>query len=140
MASNTLSVDPRCINPLVCCSPEDLARFPKDSLHRVAITLELMSELIGNYNGQSELLESEDNRFAMSMQLSGAAQVLEAVGEALQIRAPKKHENEVIVEFSAEELEKLTIIAGREEQSIHDVIVGIVVNALRQFNPDKRPK
>jgi hypothetical protein len=139
MASNTLSVDPRCITPLIC-SPENLSRFPKDSLHRVAITLELLSELIGNHNGESDLLESEDKRFALSMQLTSAAQVLEAVGDSLQIREPKKRHNEVIVKFSAEELEKLTIIAGREEQSIHDLIVGVVMNALRQFNPDKKPK
>lgn len=137
MASNTLSVDPRVITPLIC-SPEDPARFPKDSLHRVAITLELLSELIGNYNGQSELLESEDHRFAMSMQLSGAAQVLEVVGEALQIRKPMTRKNEVIIEFASDELEKLSAIAERDGKSVGDTVQGIVIDALTAFDPSRR--
>ncbi len=139
MASNTLSVDPRCITPLLC-SPEDLSRFPRDSLHRVAITLELLSELLGNFNGQSDLLELEDHRFALSMQLSSAAQVLEAVGEALQIRKPMARANEVIIEFASDELEKLAILAGRDGKSVGDTVQGIVIESLRAFDPGRRNK
>ncbi len=137
MASNTLSVDPRIITPLIC-SHDDLSRFPRDSLHRVAITLELLSELLGNHNGESDLLGSDDHRFALSAQLSSAAGVLEALGEALQIRRPMKRENEVIIEFASDELEKLTILAARKRQSVHDTIQGIVIESLRAFDPSKR--
>ncbi len=139
MASKTLSVDLRCINPLICYS-SDLSRFPKDSILRVAMLLDLLSDFIGHHNGECDLLESENNRFALSAQLSGAAQVLEVVVESFQIRKTARRENEVVLEFSAEELEKLTLVAGRQEQSIHDVIVGIVTDKLQAFNPDKRPQ
>ena len=139
MTSNTLSVDPRIVTPLVC-NAEDLSCFPKDTLHRVAITLELLSELLGNHNGESDLLGSDGHRFALSAQLSSAAGVLEALGEALQIRKPMKRGNEVMVEFSAEELEKLTILAARKQQSVHDTIQQLVIESLRAFSPDRRPK
>ena len=48
--------DPRTVSPLACCdSAGDLSTHPKDSLHRVAITLELLSDLIGNGKGESQL-------------------------------------------------------------------------------------
>lgn len=137
MSGNTLSVDPRIVTPLACF-PGDLSRYPKDTLHRVAITLELLGELLGNYNGETDLLGSDDHRFALSAQLSNAAGVLEALGEVLQIRTPMKRGNEVMVEFSAEELEKLTIIAARKDQSIQDVILDIVADALLTFDPGRR--
>lgn len=140
MASNPPAFDPRIVTPLVCDAEGGLLRFPKDTLHRISITLNLLSELLGNYDGDGNLLESENNRFALSMQLSGMAGVLEAVGDALQIRTPKAGENEIALRFSHEELEKLTLLAGRKEQSIHDVIVGIVTDKLQAFNPDRRPQ
>lgn len=41
--------------------------------------------------------------------------------------------NEVIVERA-----KLTILAARKQQSIHDTIQGIVIESLRAFDPSKR--
>ena len=131
--------DPRTVSPLACCdSAGDLSTHPKDSLHRVAITLELLSDLIGNGKGESDFLAYEDSRFALSLQLSGMAQVLEAVGDAIQIRKPSMRGNEVIAEFSTEELNKLTIIAARKQTSIQDAIQGIVIDALTAFVPDRR--
>lgn len=140
MASNPLSVDPRLVTNLVCDAEGGLSRFPKDSLHRVSITLELLSELLGNYDGDGNLLESDDHRYALSLQLSGMASTLDALGDAIQIRKPTLGENEVALRFSHEELEKLTLLAGRKEKSIHDVIVGIVTDKLQAFNPDRRPQ
>lgn len=136
--SNTLSVDPRIISTLVCDAESGLSRFPRDTLHRVSITLECLSELLGNYNGEGDLLGSENNRFAISMQLSGAAGVLNAVGDALQIRTPKAGENEVVLRFSHEELEKLTLLAARREQSVEGVILSIIADKLQAFDPSTR--
>ncbi len=138
MASNALSVDPRIISTLACAADGGLSRFPKDTLHRASITLDLLSELLGNYNGEGDLLESENNRFALSLQLSGMAGVLDAVGDALQIRTPKTGENEIALRFSHEELEKLTVLACRKEQSVEGVILSIVSDALQVFDPSKR--
>ncbi len=137
MSGNTISVDPRIVTPLACF-PGDLSRYPKDTLHRVAITLDLLSELLGNYNGEADLLGSDDHRFALSAQLSNVAGVLEALGEVLQIRTPMKRENEVIIEFASDELEKLTILAARKQKSIHDTIQGIVIESLRACDPGRR--
>lgn len=49
-----------------------------------------------------------------------------------------KRENEVIIEFASDELEKLTILAARKQQSVHDTIQGIVIESLRAFDPSKR--
>ncbi|MER2531773.1 MAG: hypothetical protein ABTR54_09245 [Candidatus Competibacter sp.] len=138
MASNTLSVDPRIVTNLVCDASGGLSRFPKDTLHRVSITLEFLSELLGNYNGEGDLLESENNRFALSLQLSGMAGVLDAVGDALQIRTPKAGEDEIVLRFSQEELGQLTVLACRQEESIEGVILSIVSDALQVFDPSKR--
>ncbi len=138
MASNTLSVDPRIVTHLVCDAEGGLSRFPKDTLHRVSITLECLSELLGNYNGEGDLLESENNRFALSLQLSGMAGVLDAVGDALQIRTPKAGEDEIVLRFSQEELGQLTVLACRQEESIEGVILSIVSDALQVFDPSKR--
>ena len=84
MSINHSTFDPRIVSPMACCGPDgDLSTYPKDSLHRVAITLELLSDLIGDGKGERDFLAYEDSRFALSLQLSGAAQVLEAVGDAL---------------------------------------------------------
>jgi hypothetical protein len=136
--SNTLSVDPRIISTLVCDAESGLSRFPRDTLHRVSITLNFLSELLGN--GDGNLLESDDHRYAISLQLSGMASTLDALGDAIQIRKPTLGDGEVVLRFSREELEKLTLLAGRKEQSIHDVIVGIVTDKLQAFNPDRRPQ
>ena len=138
MSINHSTFDPRIVSVLACNSADGLAQFPKDSLHRVAITLELLSDLIGNYDGKGDVLEYEDSRFALSLQLSGAAQVIEAVGDAIQIRKPMMRGNEVVAEFSAEELNKLTIIAARKQTSIKDIIQEMVTNALTAFVPDRR--
>ena len=141
MANNTHSTfDSRIVSPLACCGPDgDLSSFPRDSLRRVSITLDLLSDLIGDSKGSRDFLAYEDSRFALSLQLSGMAQVLEAVGDALQIRKPMRRENEVIAEFSTEELNKLAIIAARKQTSIQDIIQEIVTNSLAAFSPDKRP-
>ena len=140
MADN-LSVDPRIVSPLACCGPDgDLSSFPRDSLRRVSITLDLLSDLVGDSKGQRDFLAYEDSRFALSLQLSGMAQLLEALGDAIQIRKPMRRENEVIVEFSTEELNKLTIIAARKRQSIQDAIQEMVTDSLATFSPDKRPR
>ena len=107
-------------------------------MHRVAITLDLLSDLIGDSKGERDCLAYEDSRFALSLQLSGMAQVLEAVGDAIQIRKPMMRGNEVVAEFSAEELNKLTIIAARKQTSIKDIIQEMVTNALTAFVPDRR--
>ncbi len=137
-SNHLFSVDPRIVTHLVCDAEGGLSRFPKDTLHRVSITLDLLSELLGNYSGEGDLLESENNRFALSMQLSGMAGVLEAVGDALQIRTPKAGENEIALRFSHEELEQLTVLACRQEESIEGVILSIVSDALQVFDPSKR--
>lgn len=124
---------------MACCGPDgDLSTYPKDSLHRVAITLDLLSDLIGDSKGTRDFLAYEDSRFALSLQLSGMAQVLEAVGDAIQIRKPMMRGNEVVAEFSAEELNKLTIIAARKQTSIKDIIQEIVTDSLAAFVPDRR--
>lgn len=138
MSNNTHAFDPRIVTHLVCDAEGGLSRFPKDTLHRVSITLECLSELLGNYNGEGDLLESENNRFALSLQLSGMAGVLDAVGDALQIRTPKTGENEIALRFSYEELEQLTVLACRQEESVEGVILSIVSDALRAFDPGKR--
>ena len=139
MSINHSTFDPRIVSPMACCGPDgDLSTYPKDSLHRVAITLDLLSDLIGDSKGERDCLAYEDSRFALSLQLSGAAQVLEAVGDALQIRKPMMRGNEVVAEFSAEELNKLTIIAARKQTSIKDIIQEMVTNALTAFVPDRR--
>ena len=139
MSINHSTFDPRIVSPMACCGPDgDLSTYPKDSLHRVAITLDLLSDLIGDSKGERDCLAYEDSRFALSLQLSGMAQVLEAVGDALQIRKPMMRGNEVVAEFSAEELNKLTIIAARKQTSIKDIIQEMVTNALTAFVPDRR--
>lgn len=139
MSINHSTFDPRIVSPMACCGPDgDLSTYPKDSLHRVAITLDLLSDLIGDSKGERDCLACEDSRFALSLQLSGMAQVLEAVGDALQIRKPSMRENEVMVEFSAEELSKLGIIAARKRQSVQDTIQEMVIDALAAFVPDRR--
>ena len=60
------------------------------------------------------------------------------MGDALQIRKPSMRENEVMVEFSAEELSKLGIIAARKRQSVQDTIQEMVIDALAAFVPDRR--
>ena len=139
MSINHSTFDPRIVSPMACCGPDgDLSTYPKDSLHRVAITLDLLSDLIGDSKGERDCLAYEDSRFALSLQLSGMAQVLEAVGDAIQIRKPMMRGNEVVAEFSAEELNKLTIIAARKQTSIKDIIQEMVTNALTAFVPDRR--
>ena len=141
MANNTFSVDPRIVSPLACCDAiGDLSSFPRDTLRRVSITLDLLSDLIGDSKGQRDFLAYEDSRFALSLQLSGMAQVLEAVGDAIQIRKPMMRGNEVVAEFSAEEMNKLAIIAARKQTSIQDIIQEIVTDSLATFSPDKRPR
>lgn len=49
-----------------------------------------------------------------------------------------KRENEVIIEFASDELEKLTILAARKQKSIHDTIQGIVIESLRACDPGRR--
>lgn len=139
MSINHSTFDPRIVSPMACCGPDgDLSTYPKDSLHRVAITLDLLSDLIGDSKGTRDFLAYEDSRFALSLQLSGMAQVLEAVGDAIQIRKPMMRGNEVVAEFSAEELNKLTIIAARKQTSIKDIIQEIVTDSLAAFVPDRR--
>ena len=139
MSINHSTFDPRIVSPMACCGPDgDLSTYPKDSLHRVAITLDLLSDLIGDSKGERDCLAYEDSRFALSLQLSGMAQVLEAVGDAIQIRKPMMRGNEVVAEFSAEELNKLTIIAARKQTSIKDIIQEIVTDSLAAFVPDRR--
>jgi hypothetical protein len=140
MASNTLSVDPRAINPLACAAEQGLDKFPRDSIHRVACTLNLFAQLIGNYNGQCELFSSDDYRFALSLQFEGMASLLDAVADDLIPRKPAIGSNEVIVELAEDELAKLTILAARKQQSIHDTIQSIVIESLRAFDPGRQNK
>lgn len=141
MASNTpITVDPRIINPLVCSPDDPLSRFPRDTLHRIAATLRLHADLIGT--SESDPFSSKNHRYAFAMILDGMAGVIEALVDADDLfpREPATGSNEVIIEFAADELEKLTLIAGRKGQSIHDAIQEIVIEALRAFSPDKKPR
>lgn len=86
MANSTLSVDTRIINPLVCNPDDDLTRWPADTLHRIAITLNLLSGFISDWPGTGSVLDSDNDRFAFAMQLDGMASVLSALADALTER------------------------------------------------------
>lgn len=90
MANSTLSVDLRIISPLVCNPDDDLNRWPVDTLHRVAITLNLLSSFISDWPGTGSVLNSENDRFAFAMQLDGMASVLSALGDALEQQKGKE--------------------------------------------------
>lgn len=139
MTSNTISVDPRIISPLVCNQGDELSRFPRDTLHRTAITLSLYAELIGNHNGESDPLGSEDHRFALSIQLSGMAALLEALADGLVLRKSALNPGEIPVSLDDDEHEKLKIIACRRGVSVAEVANKILSDWLGNFRPDKPP-
>lgn len=83
MAANLISVDPRCITPLFCNPEDTLATWPADTLHRASITLQLLANLLGGYSGEEPLLSSDNQRFAVYLQLRGIADLIGAVSDAL---------------------------------------------------------
>ena len=130
--------DPRLFNPLACHPEDGPGRFAVDTLHRCASALQLFGNLIGSHDGDGELFQEEDQRFAFHLQLNGIALTLRAVADGLNLRSPSKRSNEVIIEFSEIELDKLTILAGRAGKSVCEIIQEIVADSLRKFSPDNR--
>ncbi len=143
MASNTpISVDPRIINPLVCNPDTPLARFPADTLSDVACGLELFSNLIGNAIANSSLLHSENQRFALSLQLSGMASILEAVADSLKQEKPDPHPNKLLIEVSPEGLDVLREVAAMRrcavENLAHELIEGYANTLRAAFGPNRQ--
>ena len=136
MVSNTLSVDPRIVSPLVCCAGDGLSRFPRDSLNRISYTLDLFSELIGQHDGET-LLESENQRFALSLQLSGLAGLVSAISDALIDRKPALSQGEIPVTLDEEDLSKLEILAARRGLSVCAVAQSIIGDHLSGFRLDR---
>lgn len=131
--------DFRLANPLICNPQDGPGRFAVDTLHRAASTLQLFSSLIGgSHDGIDEVFADEDRTFAFCLQLDGIALTLRAVADGLNLRSPTKRSNEVIIEFSEMELDKLTILACRAGKSVCEIIQEIVADSLRQFSPDNR--
>ncbi|MDS4058644.1 MAG: hypothetical protein RKP73_08730 [Candidatus Contendobacter sp.] len=136
-SSETIAVDPRIITNLVCLEG-GLHKFPSETLHRLSVTLDFLSDLLENYDGGGNFLESKNSRFALSLQLSSISQVLGALMDAIQIREPKIRSGEIIISLSTEELEKLALLAVRARSSICEIVQNIVADSIREFAPDKR--
>lgn len=117
-APDPIPVDPRTISPLICQAQDGLARWPVDTLHRTAITLDLLSDLIGQHGGSADRVFSENQRFALSLQLSGMADVLAAVADGLGAQKITLHPDEIPIKLDREELGKLEILAMRYEASV----------------------
>lgn len=129
MASNTLSVDPRIINPLICSPEQGLARFARDSLNRVGYSLDLLSDLIGGSN-DSSLLESENSRFALSLHLTGLASTVAALSDALAERKITLHPYEIPITLELEERSKLEVLACQREVSVSAIAAGFIKERL----------
>lgn len=130
MASNTLSVDPRTITPLICCPEQGLARFARDSLNRVSYSLDLLSDLIGG-SDDSSLLESENSRFALSLHLTGLASTIAALSDAaLAERQVTLYPHEIPITLEREERDKLEKLACQREVSVADIAAGFVKERL----------
>ena len=68
----------------LACNPEDgLSTWAVDTLHRASITLHLLADLLGSYNGEQGLLTTDNQRFALYLQLSSLADLLAAVSDSL---------------------------------------------------------
>lgn len=129
MASNTLSVDPRTITPLICCPEQGLARFARDSLNRVSYSLDLLSDLIGG-SDDSSLLESENSKFALSLHLTGLASTVAALSDALAERQVTLYPHEIPIALEREERDKLEKLACQREVSVSAIASGFVKERL----------
>ena len=80
--------DYRLIHPLACHPEDGLNTWAVDTLHCVSITLHLLADLLvadllGGHNGESELLATNNQRFALYLQINGLGNLLAAVKDAL---------------------------------------------------------
>lgn len=126
MTTPHIPIDPRTVSPLLC-SPEDGAtRFPRDTLHRTAITLDLLSDLIGQYGGKDEAVFSANQRFAIALQLTGMADVLGAVADGLATAKVTLSPDEIPIRLDQEELEKLQLLASRHEASLSAIAASLI--------------
>ena len=141
MASNSISVDPRIVSPLICTAEDPLTRFPSDTIHRVACSLDLLGDFVGNYQADVTILESSDHRFGLALQLSGMASLLEAVADALAQEKSAHRPNELIIEFSPEELGELRKVASMRrcgvEDLVREVLAGYSGTLRAAFGPDR---
>lgn len=122
MASTKLNaVDLRIIHPLVCNPEDGLSHWPVDTLHRVSISLHFIASVMGGYSGEENPLGTDDQRFAFYLQLSGIADLIAAVKDALSEKKTTLHPDEVPVKLGEEEIAKLEILACRRRCSVATV-------------------
>jgi len=87
-------------------------------LYDVANGLNLFADLIGNAGPDSTLTQSQNHRFALLLQLTGMASVLEAVADALLKDKIGDDPRQVRVELSLEELGQLRTVADMGRRSV----------------------
>lgn len=127
MASRTpVSVDPRTVSPLLCYPDDGIARFPKDTLHRISITLDLLADLIGQHEGRSEAVFSGNQKFALALQLTGLSDLTAAVADGLYSAKETLNPDEIPVKLDREERDKLQKLAARFETSVAAVAASFV--------------
>lgn len=131
---SSISIDPRSVTPLLASREAGIERFPRDTLHRVAITLNLFSDLIGRYDGKSDSVFSENHKFALALQLTGMADLLEAVADGLGSRKITLNPDEIAVTLGEEERAKLRILASRRETSVAALAASFVRERLSSIN------
>lgn len=134
MAVNPVSVDPRIVTPLVGCPEYGIERFPRDTLHRVSITLNLFADLIGQSEGADEVALSANQKFALALQLSGLADLTAAVADSLGSRKCSLNPDEIPVTLGEEERARLQVLAARRETSVASVAASLLKERLSSVN------
>lgn len=130
--------DARLLNPLICGPTDGLGRFPRDTLRRTAANLDLLAALIEGLGAEKvDFFESQGQRAALAIQLSGSAALLEALADALVIHKPALHPGEIPIFLDADELAKLEKIACRRGCSVIEAAQSILASSLSNFRPDK---
>lgn len=134
MAVNQISIDPRAVSPLIGCPENGLERFPRDTLHRVSISLDLLGDLVGQYGGSAEVIFSENQKFALALQLSGMSSLVAAVADTLATKKTALYADEISIQLPQEELNKLQVLASRGETSVSAVAATFVKERLASMS------
>jgi hypothetical protein len=130
MVVSPISIDPRAVSPLIGRPEDGLGRFPRDTLHRVSVTLNLLGDLVGQYGGSEEAIFSDGQKFALALQLSGMADLVAALADSLATQKVTLYPDEIPIQLPEEERNKLQILAARGETSVSAVAAAFIKERL----------
>lgn len=125
-----ISIDPRAVSPLIGCPEDGLERFPRDTLHRISISLDLLGDLVGQYGGSEEVIFSENQKFALALQLSGMSSLVAALADSLATQKVTLYPDEIPIQLPEKERNKLQILAARGETSVSAVAAAFIKERL----------